>query len=131
VPDLAALRRVLSRTTGSSGTVTPVPPSARDAAQVLARPSSLRRHQQDGRRSPHEPLLVLMALGRLAGTGSSAVPWSDAEERLADLIAEFGPTSRTGHAQSAVYPVTRLRADGVWTLDRDVPMDSVGPLREA
>ena len=27
-------------------------------------------------------------------------------------------------------PFTRLRADGVWALDRDVPMDNVGPLRE-
>ncbi|MDP9462035.1 MAG: HNH endonuclease, partial [Actinomycetota bacterium] len=63
-------------------------------------------------------------------TGTSALPWSDAEEKLADLIAEFGPTSKTGRAQSAAYPFTRLRADGVWTLDRDVPMDTVNPLRD-
>jgi putative restriction endonuclease len=49
---------------------------------------------------------------------------------LADLLQEFGPTSKTGRAQSAAYPFTRLRADGLWTLDRDVPMDNVGPLRE-
>ncbi|MGR6965287.1 phosphorothioated DNA-binding restriction endonuclease [Geodermatophilus sp. URMC 61] len=107
-----------------------MPPSSRDAPNVLEQLSSLRQHQQDGRRSPHKPLLVLLALGRLATTGSSAIPWSDAEEKLADLIAEFGPTSRTGRAQSAAYPFTRLRADGVWTLDRDVPMDAVSPLRE-
>ena len=100
------------------------------ALDVLERLSSLRQHQQDGRRSPHKPLLVLLALGRLAATGSSSLLWSEAEEKLADLIAEFGPTSRTGRAQSAAYPFTRLRADGVWTLDRDVPMDTVGPLRE-
>ncbi|MDP9460507.1 MAG: restriction endonuclease, partial [Actinomycetota bacterium] len=86
-----------------------MPPSARDAEQVLDRLSSLRQHQQDGRRSPHKPLLVLLALGRLAETGTSALPWSDAEEKLADLIAEFGPTSKTGRAQSAAYPFTRLR----------------------
>ena len=106
-------------------------PSARDARQVLERLSSLRQHQQDGRRSPHKPLLVLLALGRLVTTGSSSLPWSVAEERLADLIEQFGPTSKTGRAQSAAYPFTRLRADGVWTLDHDVPMDNVGPLREA
>ncbi|WP_419753422.1 phosphorothioated DNA-binding restriction endonuclease [Geodermatophilus sp. CPCC 206100] len=104
-------------------------PNASDA-QVLERLSSLRQHQQDGRRSPHKPLLVLLALGRLAATGTSSLPWSEAEEKLADLIEEFGPTSRTGRTQSAAYPFTRLRADGVWTLDRDVPMDNVGPLRE-
>jgi putative restriction endonuclease len=104
-------------------------PIDRDAEQVLDRLTSLRQHQQDGRRSPHKPLLVLLALGRLAATGSSATPWSVAETELARLIAEFGPPSRTGSAQSAAYPFTRLRADGVWTLDRDVPMDNVGPLR--
>jgi putative restriction endonuclease len=101
-----------------------------DAQQVLDRLASLRQHQQDGRRSPHKPLLTLLALGRLATTGTSSVPWSEAEGKLSELIEEFGPTSKTGRAQSAAYPFTRLRADGVWTLDRDVPMDNVGPLRE-
>ncbi|RZU32463.1 phosphorothioated DNA-binding restriction endonuclease [Blastococcus saxobsidens] len=100
------------------------------AREVLEQFASLRQHQRDGRRSPHKPLLTLLALGRLAETGSSALPWSEAEGRLADLLEEFGPTSRTGRAQSAAYPFTRLRADGVWTLDRDVPMDAVGPLRD-
>jgi len=35
--------------------------------------------------------------------------------------------SRTGSAQSAAYPFTRLRSDGVWALDHDVPMDLIGP----
>ena len=96
------------------------------AAERLA---SLRQHQQDGRRSPHKPLLVLLALGRLAATGSSRLPWSIAETELAGLIAEFGPPSRTDPAQSAAYPFTRLRRDNVWTLDRDVPDDSLKPLR--
>ena len=72
-----------------------------------------------------------MALGRLAETGSSELPWSETEERLANLIAEFGPATRTGRRQSAAYPFTRLRADGVWKLSRDVPMDDVGPLDAA
>jgi putative restriction endonuclease len=95
---------------------------------VLDRFASLRQHQRDGQRSPHKPLLVLLALGRLAATGSSQLPWSAAETQLADLIAEFGPPSRTSRAQSAAYPFTRLRADGVWILDQDVQMDLVGPL---
>ena len=107
-----------------------MPASAFTAQQVLDRLASLRQHQQDGRRSPHKPLLTLLALGRLAATGTSSLPWSEAEEKLADLIEEFGPTSKTARAQSAAYPFTRLRSDGVWTLDRDVPMDNVGPLRE-
>ncbi|MCZ2818660.1 HNH endonuclease [Modestobacter sp. VKM Ac-2984] len=91
--------------------------------------SSLRQHQRNGQRSPHKPLLALLALGRLAATGRSDVPWSVAEEQLADLIAEFGPASNTGRAQSAAYPFTRLRADHIWVLDRDVDDDKVSPLR--
>ncbi|WP_336031181.1 phosphorothioated DNA-binding restriction endonuclease [Geodermatophilus sp. FMUSA9-8] len=99
------------------------------AAAVLEQLASLRQHQQDGRRSPHKPLLVLLALSRLAASGSSELPWDVAEQELADLLEEFGPPSRTGRAQSAAYPFTRLRSDGVWTLDQDVPMDKVSPLR--
>ncbi|MEH0843124.1 HNH endonuclease [Micromonospora sp. CPCC 205711] len=96
--------------------------------EVLERLTSLRLHQQNGRRAPHKPLLVLLALGQLGRGGSSELPWSQAQERLSELIVEFGPASKTGRAQSAAYPFTRLRSDGVWTLNRDVPMDLVGPL---
>ncbi len=96
--------------------------------QVLDRFRSLRQHQQSGRRSPHKPLLVLLALGQVARNGSSALAWQEAQPALADLVAEFGPVSKTPRAQSAAYPFTRLRSDGVWLLDTDVPMDNVGPL---
>lgn len=97
---------------------------------VLERFAALRQHRRNGQRSPHKPLLALLALGRLAESGSSELPWSAAESALADLIVEFGPPSRTGRAKSAAYPFTRLRADGVWVLDQDVEMDRVGPLAE-
>ncbi|GAA1843436.1 phosphorothioated DNA-binding restriction endonuclease [Asanoa iriomotensis] len=96
--------------------------------EALARLARLRQHQRDGRRSPHKPLLVLLALGRVAATGSSQLPWRDAQTELGNLVAEFGPASKTSRVQSAAYPFTRLRADGIWTLDHDVPMDNIGPL---
>jgi putative restriction endonuclease len=97
-------------------------------ADVLACLSSLRRHQRSGQRSPHKSLLVLYALGQLAATGSSAVAWPAAVEKLADLIRDHGPPSVTPSAQRAAYPFTRLRSDGIWILDHDVPMDRVLPL---
>lgn len=90
--------------------------SMADAGDALERLKALRQHQQAGKRSPHKPLLVLLALGELASTGSSALHWSQVEQRLARLIADFGPPTRTGAAQSAADPFTRLRSDGVWTL---------------
>lgn len=97
---------------------------------VAERFAALRQHQRNGQRSPHKPLLALLALGRLAQSGSSNLPWSAAEPVLAGMVAEFAPPSRTARAQSAAYPFTRLRSDGVWVLDHDVPMDLVGPLAE-
>jgi len=100
-----------------------------EAEALLARFGSLQQHQRkDGQRAPHKPLLVLLALGRLAAIGSSELPWSAAESALGELIAEFGPPSRTSRAQSAAYPFTRLRNDQVWVLNQDVQMDLVGPL---
>jgi putative restriction endonuclease len=55
---------------------------AGDRDEVLARLANLRQHQRDGRRSPHKPLLVLLALGRLSATGSSALPWTEAQTEL-------------------------------------------------
>ena len=48
----------------------------------VERLNALRQYQHNGKRVPHKPLLVLMALGRLAETGSSELPWSETEETL-------------------------------------------------
>lgn len=98
------------------------------SSEVLARLRKLRMHQQNGVRSPHKPLLVLMALGRLVATGSSELPWAETWSQLAALIEEFGPTRAGGRAQRAAYPFTRLRSDNVWLLDHDVAMDDVNAL---
>lgn len=86
-------------------------------------------HQRDGRRAPHKPLLALLALGRLLETGTSRLTWDEAEPSLAGLLEEFGTPARTSASQRAAYPFTHLRSDGVWRLSRDVPRDTVGPLR--
>ena len=96
--------------------------------QVLERLTSLRQYQHQGKRVPHKPLLVLLALGQIEATGSSAVTWDLAQDRLAQLISDFGPQTRTGRRQSAAYPFTRLRTDGIWNLDADVPNDLLGQL---
>ena len=55
--------------------------------------------------------------------------WSACEGQV-PTVAEFGPPSRTGRAQSAAYPFTRLRNDEIWVLDQDVLIDPAGPLAE-
>ena len=98
------------------------------SSDVLERLTRLRQHQQDGKRSPHKPLLVLLALGQFSQTGSSKLEWNVAEERLGRLLAEFGPPRRG--APHPEFPFTRLRSDLVWQLSRDVPNDSLSSLRE-
>lgn len=99
--------------------------------EVVRRLLAIRQYQGNGQRAPHKPLLILLALGQLARTGSSEVTWTEAEEELAALLNQFGPPSRTTGAASVAYPFTRLRSDGFWTLSRDVPNDSVRALNEA
>src|SRR4051812_18612840 len=97
---------------------------------VLAPLLALRQHRRNGERSPHKPLLVLLALGQYSAASSSRLSWDATAARLADLIAQFGTPSTASSAQTAAYPYTRLRSDGVWELDREVPMDLVGPLNK-
>ena len=92
---------------------------------VVERLTSLRQAPGKGRRAPHKPLLVLLALGQLTTTGSSELAWSEVEQRLGSLLDTYGTSKTT----SAAYPFTRLRNDNVWTLSRDVPNDEISPLR--
>jgi len=94
---------------------------------VFEQLTTLRQFQGDGRRAPHKPLLVLLALSQMQACGSSALSWSVVEDRLGALLDEFGTSAKAG-SSSAAYPFTRLRSDLVWQLTRDVPNDSVGPL---
>jgi putative restriction endonuclease len=100
------------------------------ATQVRERFRNLHQHQQDGNKSLHKPLLALYAVARVINGEPSEMPFSVAEAALAPLTVEYATSSSTSAAQSVAYPFTRLRFDGIWQLDSDVPMDLVGPLRE-
>lgn len=51
---------------------------------VIERLMNLRQHQQDGKRSPHKPLLALLALARIDTVGSSAIPWAEAPRAVGE-----------------------------------------------
>jgi putative restriction endonuclease len=79
-----------------------------------------------GSGAANKSLLMLLALGRLAGEGVTEMPWSVAEVALADLIGRFGHD--TGAAEvGAARVFTGLVADQVWVLDTDVPAQSARP----
>lgn len=64
-------------------------------------------------RAPHKPLLLLLALG-LFSQGVRALPYAQYEQKLVDLLREFGPSRRSLHPE---YPFWRLRNDGVWAVE--------------
>lgn len=96
----------------------------------VERLTAIRQFSKDGKRAPHKPLLILLALGRLTRTGSSALPWSEVETELGSLLNAYGLGK--GGADGASYPFIRLRTDGFWKLDREVGVnDSAAALRAA
>ena len=79
-----------------------------------------------GRRSPHKPLLLLLALGRSLNDDDRLMSFEEIEDDLKGLISRFGlPHS----SENAHYPFWRLRNDeGLWEIDRPdlVRMTSAG-----
>lgn len=86
------------------------------SAQVFAAFESIRRGQRAGVYAPHKPLLILLALARVQHGEPRLVAFSEIEDRLKMLLAEFGPS---GSAKSRNYPFWHLRTDGrgsIWEL---------------
>lgn len=97
--------------------------------------AEVRSRSVGGRRKPHKPLLLLLALGRVArGEPRLGTYADDLEEPMKRLLASFG---RPGDAPRPVAPFGRLPSDGLWeipggeTLSRTASGDlHTGPLRE-
>jgi len=103
-----------------------------ERVEWLERVTSIRRWSKAGERAPHKPLLLLYAFGRLQSTGSSRVPFTDAEQPLSMLLDEYGPT---GRRTTPVYPFHHLQTDGLWIVETadgsGDPGTSVGKLRSS
>jgi putative restriction endonuclease len=69
-------------------------------------------------RAPHKPLLILFALGQLL-RGRTEVTFAEVDERLGQLLREFGPPRQSVHPE---YPFWRLQTDGVWEVRASGPM---------
>lgn len=64
-------------------------------------------------RAPHQPLLLLYALGRLVNDNERLIPYADVDRDLRSLLLEFGPERKACHTE---YPFWRLQNDGIWEL---------------
>ena len=88
----------------------------------------IRTGSYKGRPTPHKPLLLLLALGRVVQGRRRLVAFLSIEPELLRLFGRFG--SR-GTATSPVYPFGRLRSDGLWEIPGDAALGttSSGNLR--
>lgn len=95
----------------------------------VERVRALRQWSNKGVRAPHKPLLMLYALGRFQQAPEQALPYTEVEGDLKDLLHDFGPPRQT----SPSYPFHHLENDGVWEVRTDSghgsPGSGVGVLR--
>ena len=82
-----------------------------DRNSLLQKFKALNLWQKEGKRAPHKPLLVLLAIGKLLRDEPRLIEYSDIEEKLGKLLQEFGPWRSISRPE---YPFWRLRNDGVW-----------------
>ena len=81
--------------------------------ELLARFANLVTWQREGRRAPHKPLLILLALGAWQN-GRHAVRFEDAQKPLSDLLLDYGPPRKVQHPE---FPFWRLQNDNVWEVN--------------
>lgn len=73
----------------------------------------IRVFQRGEQRAVHKPLLILLALARIARGAPRLTPFGELDQPLKALLSEFGPSSAAG---SRHYPFWHLATDGVWQL---------------
>ena len=82
-----------------------------DRESIIQKFQDLNLWKSGEKRAPHKPLLVIYAIRKLLQGESRLIPYSEIDEKLGNLLKEFGPRQTNSGTQ---YPFWRLRKDGVW-----------------
>lgn len=86
-------------------------PESLHSRQILEKIRKVVVWKRREERAPHKPLLILLALGRVARGEDRLVAFPDIEEKLVRLLEEFGPPRQSVHPE---YPFWHLPSDGLW-----------------
>lgn len=78
---------------------------------LLEKIDSLRICTNNGDRSPHKPLLLLLALGRISNGKPRLMLFEDIVGELVNLLALYGPSTAKNNP---IDPFWRLSNDGIW-----------------
>ncbi len=89
----------------------------------LRRVDGINVWKRQGKRAPHKPLLLLLALGRVQ-RGAPRLARYDREvaEELKKLLRHFGTPRAVLHPEA---PFARLRGDGLWEVIADKDLDRI------
>lgn len=96
--------------------------------EFLQRIGRINVWQRGGERAPHKPLLLLLALGRALGKGERLAAFEFIEDKLTDLLQNFGPPRKATHPE---FPFGRLATDGLWEIpgSQELSRTASGDLR--
>lgn len=83
------------------------------AAELLEKLGKVTVWKRGGERAPHKPLLILLAVGRIAQNKPRLMRFAEVEEPLRQLLIEFGPRRKSYHPE---YPFWYLRNNGIWEI---------------
>lgn len=93
------------------------------AAELIEKTRNIRIWQRGDKRAPHKPLVLLYALGRIAGGAPRLILYEEAYEDLSNLLTEFMPYDRPARPN---YPFVRLSNDNIWEVKGLQALDTKG-----
>lgn len=84
---------------------------------------NLKTWKRGDQRAPHKPLLLLLALGNVQNQRPRLSSWTETQERLGQIFAQFGQPGK----KSLDQPFKRLPGDKLWELTgvNDLPHSAV------
>lgn len=82
--------------------------------EIITAFDNIRVWQRGDSRAPHKPLLVLLALGRLAQGYPAEMNFAEIESSLGQLLKDFGPE---GSAKGRNNPFWHLQSDSFWQIN--------------
>ena len=91
-----------------------------NADQIRERVHGLATFKRDGKRAPHKPLLLLIALARIQSREPQFAPYAEIKDSLEPLLARFW-SRKNAHAR---FPFAYLRSDGLWEIPEQPTLDA-------
>jgi putative restriction endonuclease len=85
------------------------------AAELIEKFRKVTMWKRGGVRAPHKPLLILLALGRVAQNKPRLMRFSEIEKPLRQLLMDFGPRRQSYHPE---YPFWYLCNNKIWEVER-------------